>query len=182
MPPPHASKKAASRTSIRAAPIYLKKGQADAHALGLRYFALGIPCPFLEDERCTIHPIRPLRCREYMVASPAEHCAHPETKEVIGVKPPVLLSRVLGKWNTSGDAHNSEFILLTMLDEWSASHPAGEDRATRTAPELLHEFLRTFASENTSEPTWIQIKADVILSRAERLREGWESKHHRVSS
>ena len=134
---------------IRNAPLSNKDAM---HALGLRYFALGIPCPFLEDERCTIHPIRPLRCREYMVASPAENCAHPETKEVIGVKPPVLLSRVLGKWNASGDAHNSEFILLTMLDEWSASHPAGKDRATRTAPELLHEFLRTFAGENSSEP------------------------------
>lgn len=40
-----------------------------------------------------------------------------------------------------------------MLDEWSASYPAGEDRATRTAPELLHEFLCTFVSENsTAEP------------------------------
>ncbi len=52
------------------------------HALGLRYFALGIPCPFLEEERCTIHEFRPLRCREYMVVSPAEHCAHPETKRL----------------------------------------------------------------------------------------------------
>jgi len=121
------------------------------HALGLRYFALGIPCPFLEDERCTIHPIRPLRCREYMVASPAEQCAHPETEEVIGVKPPVLLSRVLGKWNASGDTQSADFILLTMLDEWIAAHPASEDRAARTAPELMQEFLRTFASENTSQ-------------------------------
>ena len=122
------------------------------HALGLRYFALGIPCPFLEDERCTIHPIRPLRCREYMVASPAEHCAHPETKEIIGVKPPVLLSRVLGQWSASGDEQTPEFILLTMLDEWVAAHPACEDRAHRTVPELLQEFLRAFASENTSGP------------------------------
>ena len=125
--------------------------KGSAHALGLRYFALGIPCPFLEDERCTIHPIRPLRCREYMVSSPPEHCAHPETKEVIGVNPPVLLSRVLGKWNASGDADSQALILLTMLDEWTAAHPASEDRATRTAPELVHEFLRTFAGESASE-------------------------------
>jgi hypothetical protein len=120
------------------------------HSLGLRYFALGIACPFLEDERCTIHPIRPLRCREYLVASPAEHCAHPETKEIVGVKPPVLLSRVLGNWDTNGNARSRDFILLTMLDEWTVAHPSTEDRATRTAPELLQEFLRTFASENTS--------------------------------
>ncbi len=134
---------------IRNAPLSDKAGM---HALGLRYFALGIPCPFLEDERCTIHPIRPLRCREYMVVSRAEHCAHPETKEIIGLKPPVLLSRVLGKWNASGDTHSSEFILLTMLDEWAASCPATEDHPTRTAPGLLQEFLHTFASENGSEP------------------------------
>jgi Fe-S-cluster containining protein len=129
-------------------PLLLNK--ETAHALGLRYFALGIACPFLEDECCTIHPIRPLRCREYMVASPAEHCAHPDTKEVIGVKPPVLLSRVLGKWNTSGDTTSSDFILLTMLDEWIAAHPGSEDRATRTPPELLQEFLHTFAAEKIS--------------------------------
>jgi Fe-S-cluster containining protein len=55
--------------SSKEEPLLLDK--QTAHTLGLRYFALGIPCPSLEDERCTIHPIRPLRCREYMVASPA---------------------------------------------------------------------------------------------------------------
>jgi Fe-S-cluster containining protein len=135
---------------IRHITLPLSKEKTDA--LGLRYFALGIACPFLEDERCTIHPIRPLRCREYMVSSPAEHCAHPETKEVIGVRPPVLLSRVLGKWNTSGEPQPQEFILLTMLDEWIAAHPANQGRATRTAPELLQEFLLAFATENTSSP------------------------------
>jgi Fe-S-cluster containining protein len=118
------------------------------HALGLRYFALGIPCPFLEEERCTIHPIRPLRCREYIVASPPEHCAHPESKEIIGIKPPVLLSRVLGQWNPSGDAQSPDFVLLTMLDEWAAALPAREDHAHRTAPELLQEFLHAFANDH----------------------------------
>jgi Fe-S-cluster containining protein len=133
--------------SLRNVPLTDKE---ETHTLGLRYFALGIPCPFLEEERCTIHPIRPLRCREYMVASPAEHCAHPETKEVIGIKPPVLLSRILGQWNASGDKEPSSFILLTMLDEWVASHPPSEDRAHRTVPELLLEFLHAFARENTT--------------------------------
>jgi Fe-S-cluster containining protein len=134
--------------SLRNAPLTDKD---KTHALGLKYFALGIPCPFLEEERCTIHPIRPLRCREYMVASPAEHCAHPETKEIIGIRPPVVLSRILGQWNASGDAEPYSFILLTMLDEWAAAHPASEDRAHRTVPELLQEFLHAFASENTTD-------------------------------
>ena len=72
-----------------------------AHALGLKYFALGIPCPFLEEERCTIHEIRPLRCREYLVVSPAEHCAHPATKRGHRRQAPgAALSQVLGKWSS----------------------------------------------------------------------------------
>lgn len=38
------------------------------------YFSLGIPCPFLSDEACTIHPHRPLACREHLAVSPAVYC------------------------------------------------------------------------------------------------------------
>jgi Fe-S-cluster containining protein len=128
------------------------KGREAMHELGLRYFALGIPCPFLEEERCTIHAIRPLRCREYLVVSAAENCAHPETKEVEGIEPPVKLSRTLGRWDTNGDAQPFELILLTMLEEWAARHPVEEDRPHRTAPEMLQEFLRGFAADASAAP------------------------------
>ncbi|MEZ5225858.1 MAG: YkgJ family cysteine cluster protein [Acidimicrobiales bacterium] len=40
---------------------------ANAEAIGIEneraYFALGIACPFLVDESCSIHPARPLACR-----------------------------------------------------------------------------------------------------------------------
>lgn len=122
------------------------------HELGLQYFALGIACPFLEEERCTIHAIRPLRCREYLVVSPAEHCAHPATKEIVGIKPPVLLSQILARWDTNGDPQPHELIVLAMLDEWMARHPAEQDRPHRTSPELLHEFLRAFAKDAADAP------------------------------
>jgi Fe-S-cluster containining protein len=131
-----------------------KAGGRDAlHALGLRYFALGIPCPFLEEERCSIYEIRPMRCREYLVVSPAEYCSHPETKEIVGADPPVRLSQILGKWTTNGDRQPNEVILLTMLDEWVANHPAGEDHAHRTAPEMLQEFLHAFAKDASAAPS-----------------------------
>jgi Fe-S-cluster containining protein len=128
------------------------QGREAMHALGLRYFALGIACPFLEEERCTIHEIRPLRCREYLVVSPAEHCAHPETKEIVGIKPQVLLSQILARWDTNGDARPHELILLTLLDEWIAKHPADQDCARRTSPELLQEFLHAFAHDAAAAP------------------------------
>jgi Fe-S-cluster containining protein len=43
-------------------------------ALALAYFQLQLPCPFLEDESCSIYEIRPSICREYHVTSPAELC------------------------------------------------------------------------------------------------------------
>ena len=45
--------------------------------VGLDYFRQHIACPFLEDESCSIHPDRPIACREYLVTSPPEHCAEP---------------------------------------------------------------------------------------------------------
>ncbi|HEX3471473.1 MAG TPA: hypothetical protein VHT28_09835 [Silvibacterium sp.] len=56
----------------------------------------------------------------------------------------------MGDGTPGGDAEPSGFILLTMLDEWVAAHPASEDCIHRTVPELLQEFLRAFAIENTS--------------------------------
>ncbi|MDP1632744.1 MAG: YkgJ family cysteine cluster protein [Caulobacter sp.] len=43
--------------------------------VGLDYFRLGVACPFLVDEACSIHPDRPLSCREYLVTSSPAHCA-----------------------------------------------------------------------------------------------------------
>lgn len=48
--------------------------RASRRDLGTCYFRLGIPCPFLEKERCSVYPVRPLACREFLVTSPAEEC------------------------------------------------------------------------------------------------------------
>lgn len=53
----------------------------DVMPTAVAYFHLGIPCPFLVDESCSIHPQRPSICREYLVTSPAENCM------VIGLAP-----------------------------------------------------------------------------------------------
>ncbi|HEX6174905.1 MAG TPA: YkgJ family cysteine cluster protein, partial [Candidatus Binatia bacterium] len=46
-------------------------------SVAMSYFRLGIPCPFLEDEACSIHAERPIKCREYLVISPAANCRQP---------------------------------------------------------------------------------------------------------
>lgn len=54
--------------------------------LAYDYFMLGMPCPFLEDDACSIHPVRPFACREYNVISPSELCADPFNNEVLRIK------------------------------------------------------------------------------------------------
>jgi len=49
---------------------------------GLEYFRMGVRCPFLENEACSIHPNRPLSCREYLVVSPAENCRSPTAQGI----------------------------------------------------------------------------------------------------
>jgi len=68
---------------------------AKRQSLGLRYFLTGIPCPFLENESCSIHPHRPLACREYLVTSPAACCAKPQDGGVVPLTPRVKPSHAL---------------------------------------------------------------------------------------
>lgn len=69
-------------------------GQAH-YELARRYFALGAPCPFLEDESCSIHPMRFALCREYAVASDPSHCRDPFAGEISMITPAALVSQAL---------------------------------------------------------------------------------------
>ena len=40
-----------------------------------RYWELQLPCPFLFEDACSIHPLRPLLCREFLATSDPALCA-----------------------------------------------------------------------------------------------------------
>lgn len=54
----------------------------DARAVASAYFELGLVCPFLEDDACSIHPQRPFVCRQYLVTSAPALCADPFSNPV----------------------------------------------------------------------------------------------------
>jgi Fe-S-cluster containining protein len=72
-----------------------KLSEAENQQLLLDYLAQRVACPFLENELCSIHPIRPLACREYLVTSPPEHCANPTPETLKMIKIPVTLNIAL---------------------------------------------------------------------------------------
>lgn len=118
--------------------------------MGRDYFALGVPCPFLEDESCSIHPERPLTCREYLVTSPAEHCAKPTPVAVEGVHLPGSLWMAFARLcDPSPEAEPIGWVPLVLAPEWAASHREGPP--LRPAPDVLRELIARFTRR--SQPT-----------------------------
>lgn len=93
-------------------------GRDSRRALGLAYFALSLPCPFLEQESCSIHPYRPLACREYLVSSDPIHCARADAESLEVVEMPRRLSILLARLAGSKFPGQPDWIPLTLaLDE-----------------------------------------------------------------
>jgi len=106
-------------------------------ALALDYLALGIPCPFLEAETCSIYADRPLRCREYLVTSPPERCATPGNGDLDPVAVPKL-SRALQRVGL-GDDEPTAWPPLALALDWVAAHP--DDLPLRTGPAWIRDLL-----------------------------------------
>jgi len=107
--------------------------------LSVAYFALGIPCPFLEEESCSIHPDRPLVCREYLVTSPAELCSGPAQEGVTPVPVPKISLAARGL-----QEERDEWFPLALLTRWAKARPRGGMR--RTGPEWIQRFLRNMST------------------------------------
>ena len=107
------------------------------HALAIEYMALGIACPFLEQESCSIHPERPVVCREYLVTSPPAYCASPTPDTV----KPVMLSSAVSERIPRMEAplDGATWVPLVLAPAWADEHP--EEIALRPAPELLGALL-----------------------------------------
>lgn len=132
---------AAAATAIKGAGLDQRRGRAD-RKLSTAYFALGIPCPFLEEESCSIHPERPLVCREYLVTSPAELCAGPAQEGVTPVPVPKVSTAA-----RSLQDEREEWFPLAMLLEWSRTRSKGGSR--KTGPEWIQRFLAKMSTKRT---------------------------------
>jgi Fe-S-cluster containining protein len=91
--------------------------------IGLAYFRQGVACPFLEDESCSIHPQRPIACREYLVTSPPEHCADPNVDQVEGVKLPASVWFAVARLDpVEPGARSIRWVPLILALEWAEAH------------------------------------------------------------
>ena len=108
--------------------------------LGLEYFHAGVPCPFLENESCSIYEQRPLSCREYLVSSPAENCKRPSAETIAMVPVPVKLSELLYCFGDGAGSDRTRWVPLVLALEWAEAQKAEAPRWP--APKLFENFLR----------------------------------------
>jgi len=118
--------------------------------LSLDYFRQGIPCPFLEAESCSIHPFRPLVCREYLVTSSPEYCADPSTLQIDGVRLPLRFSRILNAIGAQVEQESRGWIPLLFLFAWMKSGARPGEAVAGIGPEVLYEFVKRIADGTNS--------------------------------
>ncbi len=109
-------------------------------AIGLGYFHLGIPCPFLEEESCSIHPERPITCREYLVTSPAENCAAPTATSIDWVPLAGKVWTALARFDeVPPGSRYIRWVPLILAPEWATEH--SEEPPPRPASEWLDDLF-----------------------------------------
>lgn len=120
--------------------------------LAIDYFHAGVACPFLENECCSIHPIRPLSCREYMVTSPPELCQDPSVHNVAGVQLPLRISRALYAFGEQIEENRRGWIPLVFLLAWGKGGARPGESVADNGPELFRKFLGQVAAVSEVKP------------------------------
>lgn len=108
-----------------------------------RYFNMAMACPFLEDECCSIHPVRPVACREYNVTSPATWCSDPYNHPIQKVPMPLPLSLPLTLLTNELFGRRFPLIPLTLAPRWVRENAAFGER-TWPGLELFRQFISRF--------------------------------------
>lgn len=128
--------------------------------LAIDYFRASVACPFLENERCSIHPMRPLSCREYLVTSPSSLCDDPSANQVAGVQLPLKLSRVLYSFGQQMEQDQRGWIPLVFLLAWRRSGAKPGSYVSGTGEEVLKAFLERV----TALPPMEEVRQDETQS------------------
>jgi Fe-S-cluster containining protein len=115
-----------------------------------QYFDLGIACPFLEDESCSIHEFRPLICREYLVISSPDHCASLNEDSIERLKFPVSVAESFSEMEGVSKAGENAYIPLVMALEWSRDH--ADECEYRPGPQWVQQFFEKLSGKEIPDP------------------------------
>lgn len=94
----------------------------DFEPMNRAYYALRMPCPFLEHEMCSIYEARPAACRELLVTSPAEWCQDLVRNPVQPIPVPIRMGSVLGLLWGELTQSAPRLIPLPVALDWAERH------------------------------------------------------------
>ena len=115
--------------------------------LGADYYQLGIECPFLENDACSVYQERPLACREYLVTSPVDECARLQQGKVQRVNfPGSAIGYAMRMTRSASD--EAKLVPLALLPSWIEQNP--EPVRSADGVELL---MRAFAGASCNMQT-----------------------------
>ena len=123
----------------------LAHDKARIKAIGLAYFELNLPCPFLHNQSCSIHPHRPLSCREFLVVSDPAYCAKPDPAVVENVVLPKRVSSILYTMSSKDPDCDVGFMPLVQLLADAESIRTGQPTAA-PAIDWVNRFLQRLSS------------------------------------
>lgn len=122
--------------------------------VGLKYFSLGMPCPFLEDESCSIHPHRPTVCREFLVTSPAQECQDPGSGKTQTIDLAFSLTHCLARLTAILMEEEPQLIPMPLALEWAEEHAEWNHKRYDAA--LLYsglfDVVKALAAEENKKP------------------------------
>jgi Fe-S-cluster containining protein len=120
----------------------------DVRALGTEYFEQGIPCPFLEEESCSIHVDRPLACREYLVTSPAANCARPSAETIRCITMPAKVSRAIRHLDDGNPQSSATWIPMILALAW----PRKKDGELQSGTSLIAKAFEYLTGTRVPDP------------------------------
>ncbi|MCI0640429.1 MAG: YkgJ family cysteine cluster protein [Gemmataceae bacterium] len=117
----------------------------EARAVAQRYFQLGLVCPFLEDDSCSIYAERPFVCRQYLVTSPASLCQDPFHNPIARLALPIAAAgaTLAIAEKTLGAAQFTVPLVLAL--DYAESHRA-ELEQTFAAPGLYRDWVQAMTA------------------------------------
>ena len=92
------------------------------------YYALRLPCPFLENECCSIYDHRPSACRELLVTTPPELCLDLAHNPVQPLPVSIRMSTALAMLWSDLTASPGKLIPLPIALLWADRHTDEHDR------------------------------------------------------
>ena len=100
----------------------------DQNSLAAEFWNRQIPCPFLIDESCAIHALRPCACREYSVTSDPSLCAQPFAGGIERIKISRTMTTALARTAAKLLSTGPQLIPLVLIPEWCEEHREQAER------------------------------------------------------